>query len=290
VIEYHADDFGLFLAQSQEILDCYRNGCLNGISIMPNSPYLKECMDLLDKNNNIKIAIHLNFMEGKCLSSPSKVSLLVDEKGTFSSSFGKLLFHSFLPGKARYRKQLKEEIFLQIKTASSYLKNRPLRIDGHAHYHMIPIIFDTLIEVLREENMEVEYIRIPCENLKLYLHNYKNLDKISCVNIVKVITLNILAARNLWKHRKYLSSMRNQLFIGVMFSGNMNLKNVQMLLSDAIKISSKGKYGIEILAHPGGVYKETDIAQLTHPDDIKFLTSKQRKKEKEMFYLMQRKI
>ena len=48
MIEYHADDYGLFPAQSRHIADCYYNGALNGISIMPNSPYLKECMDEIE--------------------------------------------------------------------------------------------------------------------------------------------------------------------------------------------------------------------------------------------------
>ena len=45
MIEYHADDYGLFPEQSRHIMECYHKGALNGISIMPNSPYLKECMD-----------------------------------------------------------------------------------------------------------------------------------------------------------------------------------------------------------------------------------------------------
>lgn len=52
MIEYHADDYGMFRTQSQHIIDCYHNGALNGISIMPNSPYLAECMDAIKDINN----------------------------------------------------------------------------------------------------------------------------------------------------------------------------------------------------------------------------------------------
>lgn len=41
-IEYHADDYGLCPAQSREILDCYTDGRLNAVSIMPNSPLTTE--------------------------------------------------------------------------------------------------------------------------------------------------------------------------------------------------------------------------------------------------------
>lgn len=40
---------------------------------------------------------------------------------------------------------------------------------------------------------------------------------------------------------------------------------------------------MEILAHPGGVYEEADIARLTHPDDVHFLTSDFRNQEATLF-------
>jgi len=69
-IEYHADDFGMFPAQSQRILDCYSNGCLNGVSVMPNSDWLCQCMELLyPVRENIAITVHLNLIEGRSLAS-----------------------------------------------------------------------------------------------------------------------------------------------------------------------------------------------------------------------------
>lgn len=64
-IEYHADDFELFPTQSQRILDCYREGCLNGVGVMPNSPCLEHFMNLLQKD--IVLTVHLNLIEGNSL-------------------------------------------------------------------------------------------------------------------------------------------------------------------------------------------------------------------------------
>ena len=65
-VEYHADDYGLFPAQSRRILDCSDHGVLNAISIMANSPYLPECMEMLRSyQDRLKITLHLNFMEGR---------------------------------------------------------------------------------------------------------------------------------------------------------------------------------------------------------------------------------
>ena len=68
-VEYHADDYGLFPAQSRRILDCSDHGVLNAISIMANSPYLPECMEMLRSyQDRLKITLHLNFMEGRAFS------------------------------------------------------------------------------------------------------------------------------------------------------------------------------------------------------------------------------
>ena len=69
-IEYHADDYGLFPTQSHRILDCHRNGNLNGISVFPNSPHLSECMsDMHLFSEEVAVTVHLNLIEGKSLCS-----------------------------------------------------------------------------------------------------------------------------------------------------------------------------------------------------------------------------
>lgn len=284
-IEYHADDYGLFPSQSQEILDCQQKGCLNAVSIMPNSPYLAECMELLRAyQGKLKMAVHLNLMEGHCLCAPEQVSHLVDERGVFNGSFGKLLLKDILPGRKEYRKQLRKEISAQIHTVMAYLPpETPLRIDGHAHYHMLPAVFDSLIQVLEAEGLNVEYIRFPSEKWRIYISSKKSLEYIKPINAIKVAILNLLAERNCRKHRKYLPHLERRLFLGVALSGTMTEKNVSAILPKAIQEAKKNGWGIELLAHPGGVYAPEDISQLTHPDDIKFLTSPFRRREKEMF-------
>lgn len=284
-IEYHADDYGLFPKQSREILECYQNGCLNAVSIMPNSPYLSECMEMLRPyRGKIKLAIHLNFMEGHCLCDSEQIDRLADGKGIFNRSFGTLLLAGILPGKAAYRRQLRREISAQIHAARIFLSpEMPLRIDGHAHYHMLPVVFDSMIQVIQEEKLKVEYIRFPYEKLSVYFRSWNQLRGLKPINLVKVAVLNLLAVRNRRKHSAFLAPMEKQLFLGVALSGNMTEENVNTILPRARQKAIMKNQGIELLAHPGGVYSSEDIAQLTHPDDIKFLTSRDRGKEKEMF-------
>ena len=72
--EFHADDYGLFPAQARRILQCYEKGALNGVSIMPNSPCLEQCLEMLPETG-IALTVHLNLMEGRsaapAFASPS---------------------------------------------------------------------------------------------------------------------------------------------------------------------------------------------------------------------------
>ena len=85
---FHADDYAANEEISEHILDCYREGVLNSLSILPNSSHLDSCMKLFAPyREKIKTSIHFNLAEGHCLSKPSQVSWLVDERGMFSISF-----------------------------------------------------------------------------------------------------------------------------------------------------------------------------------------------------------
>ena len=283
-IEFHADDYGLFPTQSHRILDCHRNGNLNGISVMPNSPHLPECMsDMHLFSNEVAVTVHLNLMEGKSLC---QVPLLTDEKGHLNCSFGALLLQSFLPGRNQYRQQLKQELKAQIQSIQRYfLEGTPLRLDGHAHYHMIPVVFDAMMDVIREENLQVSYIRIPREHLRIYLPCLHKLQDFSPINLIKVLILNFLSWRAKRKYASLLQNMEKKLFLGVFLSGRMYYENVIHILPRAIALAKKLGMDLEVLGHPGGVFEPEDIAEITDADDRVFLTSDLRNREKSMFLI-----
>lgn len=283
-IEYHADDYGMFPVQSRRILDCHVNGLLNGVSVMPNGFYLDGGIADLDACGDIiAVTVHLNLIEGNSLCTPEEVSLLTDECGVFRISFGKLLLHSFLPDRNRYREQLKKELRAQIQMVASRTKGRPLRLDGHAHYHMIPVVFDALMDVIREEKLQISYIRIPREYLSVYMHHSGVLHTFSFINMAKVVVLNTLCCRANRKYGNILKHMEQKIFMGVFFSGQMYRENVEPVLPYAVKLAEKQGKDLEILAHPGGVYEPEDIACLTNREDISFLTSEKRGKERSLF-------
>lgn len=163
--------------------------------------------------NEIAMTIHLNLFEGKCLTSPRKG--VTDPDGTLRGSFAKLLIRSYLPGRKALKQWLKGELRAQIRAVAAYLpEGEAVRLDGHAHYHMLPVAFDALMEVIEEDGLKVSYLRIPRERLSVYQKHLHQLHSLAPVNLVKVMILNLLAWRNERKYRDYLDTLEKRLFLG----------------------------------------------------------------------------
>lgn len=280
--EFHADDYGLFPAQSGRILACHEDGVLNGTSIMPNSPRLDECLAMLPEAG-LGLAVHLNLMEGHCVAPKEQLPLLVDTEGIFCVSFSTLLFCPLTGRYREYYEQLKIELAAQIRALLPALEARGehLRLDGHAHWHMLPVVFDALMAVIAEEELPVSYIRIPREPIGLLLRHFPAILPFHPINIVKSLLLYVLAGRNLRRHGPALSRMEKRLFLGVLFSGRFDYGKICLILPDAEREAARRGWGLEILAHPGAVYEEEDIRALTNRDDLAFLTSPDRTVEAE---------
>ena len=308
-IEFHADDYGLYLQQSRRILDCAEHGCLNGVSVMTNGSEMPACMDMLQeaaKQGKITypaLTVHLNFYEGKALSEHKKVSLLTNDENIFDISFSKLVIASCLPWMyTKYKLQLKEEIRAQIFALRPYVKcftsdnwtgssekaaeaeemsadggkekigGEGLRLDGHGHYHMIPVVCDAMAEVIRENNLNVTFIRVPREEIGMYFRIRKNLVGFRPINLVKVLILNTFARHDRKKHRELFEKTAAHVFSGVMFSANMRPENARAILPELKKLAEQKQCDVEMLFHPGGVEEEEDIRKITNENDRIFLT------------------
>ena len=283
MIDYHADDYGLFPGQSRRILDCYYDGVLTGVSVLTNSPFLEECMTMLRQTAaDLQLTVHLNYYEGKALSPHEQVNLITDENNVFHVSFASLVLASYLPLRRRkYYPQVKAEIRCQVEALLPWLAGQKLRIDGHGHYHMIPIVFDALAELIEEENWNVEYIRLPYEDRAMYCRIRSELVGFQMINLVKVLIMNHFVRRNRRKYPEILSRS-DWGFSGLMYSGNMRYENTSPILRELCK----KKENVEILFHPGDVREPEDIEKITDANDKVFLTSEGRRREYEALHLL----
>ena len=262
MIEFHADDYGLFPEQSRRILRCREEGVLNAVSIFPNSPDLQRCLEQLDPvARELRLTIHLNLMEGKSLCPPEELPLLVDGEGVFRVSFSSLLLAPLTGKYGQYRQQLKRELSAQIHALLPYLQAQgaPLRLDGHAHWHMVPVVFDALMDVIREEELPVEYIRMPAEPVGLFFRHLPALFPFHPINIVKTALLRILCRRDRRRHGQALARMKQSLFLGVLFSGNFGYAKFRALLPDARRLAEKKGWANEAYAYNALVVSWPDI-------------------------------
>lgn len=276
---FHADDFGANQEVSEHILDCYREGALNSLSVLPNGRDPDGCMLMLEPyRDKIKISIHFNLAEGHCLAEPSQVMLLVDERGMFNISFFKVLLWSFTGKRKELRRQIELEMSAQLTQILPYVKS--VRVDSHQHYHMIPLVLKSILKVVEQSGREIEFIRIPAEPLKPFLKHPELWPTFRPINLVKNLVLNVLNLMD----RRILKPYRGKtaVFFGILLSGGMDLQRVRRLLPDFQKIADRKKLPLEILCHPGGVQSPETLMDIENTDCVRFYTSEGRKIEKEM--------
>ena len=191
MIYFCADDYGISNSSNTRIEECLKNGALNKISVLPNG----NASDFNERlfGENVKLSLHLNLIEGYPLSNKEDVSLLVTDKGVFKYSFIGLFFLSIFGNRSLLEKQVYNELKMQIDFWKKKIGEKtPIFIDSHQHTHMIPLIFKTLMRVIREQEVLVEYIRIPNEPILPYIKSPSLYFKISPVGLVKQWLLKFL--------------------------------------------------------------------------------------------------
>ena len=284
-LDFHADDYGLSLNTSREILHLINHGKLDSISLMSNMDCYEEALKLwreeLIPGKKPDCSVHLNFMEGRCCADKSRLDLLVDQRGLFRISWGSLVKYHYHP---RLRKQAKAQLKLEIeaqieKVVSDYslLSNGGLRVDSHQHTHMIPLVWEALTEVLREKEYPIEYIRIAREDILPYLQATDLYRTYLPINIIKVLVLN-------WYSRKAQRRLRrlklpSMFLCGVVFSGKMDAQRVRRLLPGLIQRAKKRQLPLEVLFHPGTLLQEEMGEEFNHPGANSFYLSGNRSLE-----------
>lgn len=256
IIDIHADDYGVSMNASLQILECIKQEKLDSISIIPNTDYFEESVRVLMETLVVLIkkpliSIHLNLIDGYSLAG-KEAELLCDENGYCKISWGKLFLISCFPGKKR--KQLKHDLKLEIKKQIErmipYLPVKTgLRIDSHQHTHMIPVVAQALMEVIDEECYPVEFVRVAKEPLCVFLKKFSLYASYSPINIVKNVILNLCAV-NL---EKKLSERKidYDLLWGLVMSGHMDVDRIQLLQDDMLEYVNRKNKNLEILFHPG---------------------------------------
>lgn len=303
--EIHADDYALSPSSDADILALCKAGKLDGISILPNM----ETFDTAAKAfmaakstfpRDVRVAVHLNFMEGKCAANKEDIPSLVDNNGYFTVSWLKLLLWNYNPlCRKRIQVQLAKEIIAQTDRCVScgIADAKALRFDSHQHPHAIPIVSDALMDAIKQRGYKVSYIRIPRDLVRLYLKQWRfhgtsfrytayrrHWATISPSNILKCLLLSHYSSRLMRMTRRL--NLAPNVLCGVFYSGCMDFARVSAVLGAFKEYCRKKQCPLEVLFHPGRMKQEEMTAEFTKDGFNKFHTSGGRDIEKECVEMM----
>ena len=266
MIYFCADDYGISTSSNTRIEECLKNGVLNKISILPNGN-VSDFSELIFEEN-VKLSLHLNLIEGSPLSKKEDVSLLVTRNGFFKYSFVGLFFLSVFGNRNLLEKQIYNEIKAQIDFWKNKMgENTPVLIDSHQHTHMIPLIFKTLMRVIKDEDVDVGYLRIPAEPVMPYIFTPSLYYSYSLVGIAKQWLLKFLNFINRKEFKK--SNIKSAAVMGILFSGQLSEDKINKLLPHYMNQNKN----IEIVFHPGYLERGESLIDGCQPSFEKFYYS-----------------
>ena len=247
MVYFCADDYGLCDKASMHIQQCIDEGALNKVSVFPNLDWID--LDEIVRNKDVRAGLHLNLVEGRCMADAEELDLITYENGDFKHTFiGLLILNLF------HRKKLEAQAYKEIKAQVLFWRNVlpedvPFCIDSHQHTHMIPAVFKALVNVLSDEEIDLEYMRIPIEPISPYIKTPSLYFTYKAVNIIKQWLLKFLWMFNKRQAKKH--SIPIPYFFGILFSGNLDEERVNKILPKYIKLAEKDSRDIEVLFHPG---------------------------------------
>lgn len=298
--DIHADDYALTVNTSKDMLECMRAGKLNSISIVPNMSCFEECMELFYKEIPglpflPLLSVHLDFVEGRSLAGRAAAPDLVREGSDLMGlGWGGLFLASYLPGKrGRIKAQLKQEIRAQLARVQYAVRKcleiaeqagipcaqKGLRIDSHQHAHMIPVVWEAILQTVSEEGYTLEYIRNSKEVLNVFLTEVSLYKTYRPVNFVK----NRLLAVYSHKVDRFCKEqgMAQMYLWGLVMSGRMDLDRIERLYPKMQRKAEKEGRMLEILFHPGITLPEEVTPEIARDAVEDFYLLKDRHVEKE---------
>lgn len=277
---YHADDFGVSMRQTAIMVDCNENGVLNSVSVMPNTGRCEECFAEIDskvKSGEMRCVVHLNFIEGPSLAPVEAVPHLLNEKGMLGCSFVSVLKMNYSSKREMFKQELKREIEAQIARVVSLTGTKKINIDSHQHFHMIPIVWKAIMEVVSEQGYEIEYLRISLDPLSILLSTPSVWKYLKPVNLIKWLLLGFLCPG---KKKLQETGAKIPVFFGLFFTCEMKWDVVHVLLPKYQAYAKKRNRDLELMFHPGAVVDEAELLDASNLELKEFYASSNREDEK----------
>lgn len=248
-VDIHADDYGYSINTSKDMLECMKKGCLNSFSIICNNAKFEESMDMLYEAIPSfpflpLISVHINLPEGKGDILPLSWAKLFLSNNSIKSELKKEIKHQI--------EKINEVVEKCIEIANNCgipVNQRGIRLDTHIHTHPIPVVWNSLIEVIDEEKYHIEYIRNPKEPIIPFIKNVSLIPSYGITNIIKNRILMFYSR----KIDKYCDEhkIEKMYMWGLCMSGHMDFDRIKKIYPDMLKYASSHNRKLELLFHPG---------------------------------------
>lgn len=245
----HADDLGLSVGVNDAIFECVDHDAVGGVSLMATGGAFDHAVAGLGGRPGIRVHAHLDLCEGRPLLAPAEVPLLVDAEGRFCHSFHSLWWAHASGSRAvkeALARQAANEWEAQARKVNDALGGPGIGIDSHRHYHLIPFLFDIVLDLAGR--LGATHVRIPEEPGVLALARRAGAP--APANLAKHAVLNALA-RPARRRLATAGVPSTEAFVGVLYSGAMT-RAVVGAAGEAVRRRLGRSASLEILFHPGG--------------------------------------
>ncbi len=192
-------------------------------------------------------------------------------------------------GRREIVRQLELEIAAQLRAVTAKHDYKITAIDSHQHYHMIPLVFDSLMEVLLErefEHLGIHHIRIPVDPAAPLMHNAQMRRGVPKMNWVKWCILNIYADRN--KEILQNKGIETPVFFGIFYTCEMKKEVVEALLPAYKAYADRKGQDLELMFHPGNLTARYELLDARSKELVAFYMSDNRYYEAECLKLLKR--
>jgi len=264
----NADDLGISVATNEAILRAFHEGVLTRCSLMVVGPACDHAIARVQSSHpRIPVGLHLSLTSGRPVSPPQSIPSLVNHTGSLCRGFASLWKLATWGGR-QAREEISREIAAQFEAFSR--TGLPLNhVDGHRHIHMIPAIFDLVVQHAKQHG---------CPEIRISREPFPRLAG-RCRDALRHPSQFVDLARNLPKQwilgwwslgaRRRTQGMQSpDRVFGILDSGSVTLERLKRLIDEA------GPGSSEIIVHPG--LAEADTSPTLEPGDCQFLHSPSR--------------
>ncbi|GJM23120.1 MAG: hypothetical protein DHS20C15_30350 [Planctomycetota bacterium] len=248
---HHSDDLGFTPAITARILQAWREGLLDGFSVLANGSDLEGAREGLaaEPDREARISAHLNLFEGPAQFPYERLPLITDMDGQLNASFGGLL-RTWMLSPKRVKTMLLEQIEVewraQLERIVAACAPRKLSaVDGHLHFHMLPFLFPIAAKLARE--FEIPEIRIAREPLHVSWRAGDSLSPAFAVNVIKNLVLRV-CARSARRVASEHDLRAPDALVGLLYTGRMTETAARAGLAAAQRC---GAQRVELLLHVG---------------------------------------